>query len=287
MSNAAPAAADGNGGTTLTLSPKETAMNMPYQGTGTPITGKALQTMQQRIGCDPATLWAILTVETHGFGYLNDRRPKILFERHIFHKLTNGRYDAYPDLSAPTPGGYIGGAAEYARLQRALALDHDAALSSASWGLGQIMGYHASRLKYADIDAMVDAFVDSEDAQLDGMCRFIETTPQLRDAMRHEDWETIARYYNGSDYARMGYHEKLRCAHDEFAHANAPDVNVRAAQVYLTYLGFDPKGIDGCRGRNTLAALHAFQQKAGLAQDDVIDDATVATLQAAFRRSQQ
>jgi len=262
-------------------------MNMPYQGTGAPITGKALQTTQQRIGCDPATLWALLTVETRGFGYLTDRRPKILFERHIFHRLTDGRYDAYADLSARQPGGYIGGAAEYGRLQRAIALDRDAALSSASWGLGQIMGYHAGKLHYAGIDAMVDAFVASEDDQLDGMCRFIETTPKLRDAMRREEWATIAFCYNGSAYAKNEYDTKLRQAYQLYDSDGCPDVNVRAAQVYLTYLGFDPMGIDGRRGRHTLDALHAFQLKEGLPRDDVIDDATVDTLQQAFRRRQQ
>jgi len=261
-------------------------MNMPYQGTGAPITGQALQKTQQTIGCEQAALWALLTVETRGFGYLKDRRPKILFERHIFHRLTEGRFDAYPDLSARQPGGYSGGAAEYGRLQRAMALDHDAALSSASWGLGQIMGYHADKLKYANIDAMIDAFVTSEDDQLDGMCRFIMSTPRLRDAMARKEWATIAFCYNGSAYARNEYDAKLRGAYEAFGGAGCPDVNVRAAQVYLSYLGFDPNGIDGHRGRNTLAALHAFQRKEGLPQSDDIDGATVSTLQTAFARAQ-
>jgi hypothetical protein len=261
-------------------------MNMLYQGSGAPITDQALKTTEQTIGCDTAALWAVLTVETRGFGYLTDRRPKILFERHIFHRLTEGRYDAYSDLSARQPGGYSGGTAEYGRLQRAMALDHDAALSSASWGLGQIMGYHAGKLKYAGIDSMIDAFVSSEDHQLEGMCRFIMSTPRLRDAMYRKEWATIAFCYNGSAYAKNEYDAKLRAAYEAFGNGRCPDVNVRTAQVYLTYLSFDPNGIDGRIGRNTIAALHAFQRHEGLLEEDVIDGTTVTALQAAFGRKQ-
>src|SRR5204863_9082982 len=38
------------------------------------------------------------SVETSGCGYLPDRRPKILFERHVFSRLTEHRYDGLIDL---------------------------------------------------------------------------------------------------------------------------------------------------------------------------------------------
>src|ERR1700761_5246807 len=72
-----------------------------------------------------AQIWSVLLVETHGSGYLSDRRPKILFERHIFSSLTNRQFDAsHPDISAPTQGGYgDGGSHQYDRLQAAMALN--------------------------------------------------------------------------------------------------------------------------------------------------------------------
>ncbi|MGG7377547.1 N-acetylmuramidase domain-containing protein, partial [Escherichia coli] len=39
-------------------------------------------------------MWAVIHVESSGAGYQADRRPKILFERHVFHRLTGGRFDA-------------------------------------------------------------------------------------------------------------------------------------------------------------------------------------------------
>ncbi len=44
-------------------------------------------------------LWAVLSVETSGCGYLPDKRPKILFERRVFSRLTGHRFDADdPDM---------------------------------------------------------------------------------------------------------------------------------------------------------------------------------------------
>ena len=59
-----------------------------------------------------------------------------------------------------------------------------------------------------------------------------------------------------------------------------PDLLVRAAQIYLTYRGFAPGGVDGVNGRNTAAAVRAFQASAGLDQTGVIDDALLARLSA-------
>src|SRR5215510_13273028 len=80
-------------------------------------------------------IWTVLAVETSGWGFLPDRRPQILFERHLFSKRTNGRFDLC-DVSNPQAGGYgLTGANQFTRLASAIALDRAAALESASWGL--------------------------------------------------------------------------------------------------------------------------------------------------------
>lgn len=68
-------------------------------------------------------------------------RPRILFERHYFPRLTQGRYDKrHPDISNSLAGGYGKFSAQYGKLERAYVLDAVAALESASWGRFQIMG---------------------------------------------------------------------------------------------------------------------------------------------------
>ena len=116
---------------------------MKYHSDGSPLSDDGFEHARLLLDVDAPTLWAVLHVETGGFGYLPSRRPVIRFERHVFHQLTAGRFDLeQPEISNPLPGGYIGGPAEYVRLNSASMLDADAALQSASWGIGQLMGYN-------------------------------------------------------------------------------------------------------------------------------------------------
>ncbi|HET7748717.1 MAG TPA: peptidoglycan-binding domain-containing protein, partial [Terriglobales bacterium] len=64
-----------------------------------------------------------------------------------------------------------------------------------------------------------------------------------------------------------------------------PDLSVRAAQLYLTYLGFDPGGIDGVAGQHTLAALAEFQNENGMTPTTIVDANCVAQLQDALTRA--
>src|SRR5512140_3205056 len=146
-----------------------------FIGRGVPLGSAGIDAALRMLGATPEALWAVLSVETSGCGYLQDRRPKILFERHYFHRLTGGKFDAVdPDISAPTAGGYgPSGAHQYARLEAAIQLDRGAALQSASWGLGQIMGANHAAAGFDDVEKMVSAFVESEDQQLLGMSNFI------------------------------------------------------------------------------------------------------------------
>jgi hypothetical protein len=110
---------------------------------GLALSEDGLQKASASLGVDLPALWAVMTVETRGCGFLRDKKPVILFERHWFRKLTNGKFDAIaPDLSNKTPGGYGSVNDQHERLARAIGLDRQAALSSASWGLGQVMGFN-------------------------------------------------------------------------------------------------------------------------------------------------
>jgi hypothetical protein len=253
-----------------------------FKGTTKLLSSAGFDAVSAALQADACALWSLITVETRGFGFLPSRRPKILFERHIFHARTGGRFDAQaPDLSAPTAGGYSGGEQEYDRLQRAIALDRKAALESASWGLGQIMGFNATALGYADAETMITQFCDSEDAQLDGVRRFIANDRALHAALQSQDWNTVARQYNGPSYAKNEYNFKLDHYFSTYKANGTPAIDVRAAQVRLTYLGYDAGGIDGLWGARTKAALTAFQGKQGIAASGTLDSATITALQQA------
>src|SRR5437870_864359 len=67
---------------------------MDFAGPGKPLTQKALEEAGGIVGIPAAAMWAVIHVESSGAGYLGDRCPKILFERHLFHRSTGGRFDA-------------------------------------------------------------------------------------------------------------------------------------------------------------------------------------------------
>lgn len=250
---------------------------MNFQSKGRPLTRDGLGRVCELLGVAEPAVWAVLRVETHGFGFLQDKRPQILFERHVFHRLTHGRHDhGNEDICCATPGGYCGGAGEYGRLERSLCLDRDCALKSASWGIAQIMGFNHQAAGFDSVDAMVAAMVEDEDAQVLAMASFIRSS-HLAGALQREDWVAFARGYNGPDYAKNDYDTRLAAADAQFR-VLLPDLRLRTAQAALTYLGNDPGPVDGLRGRRTRAALIQFQQRFGLPPTGDLDDGTERAL---------
>lgn len=252
-----------------------------FSGKGLPLSESAVVTGTDALGIEPAAFWAVMAVETRGFGFLKDRRPLILFERHVFHRLTNGAFSAaHPDISRSSSGGYgLSGAGQYPRLAKAVALNREAALQSASWGLGQVMGFNAGNAGFASTEAMVVAMAGSEDAQCLGMVQFILTNG-LAKYLRNHDWAKFARYYNGEDYKKNAYDTKLGKAFNLYSDHPLPSLDVRACQTALTYLGFDPKGVDGLFGYGTQKALMAWQKARKRPVDGKLTDATLVALKA-------
>ncbi len=224
-------------------------------GYGRGLSAGGLERSMRELGVGPAELWTLINVETRGFGYLANRNPVILFERHIFHRETGGRFDAAaPEVSNSKPGGYRGGTAEYPRLVRAASFDFDAALRSASWGLGQVMGFNSEPLEYDDVQAMVTLMRQSENDQLNAVVRFL-LTEGVDVYLRNHQWADFALRYNGPRYRDNSYDTRLAAEYEKFSAGAVPNVGVRAAQLYLTYLEFSPNGIDGIFGARTKAAV--------------------------------
>ena len=250
-----------------------------FEGKGTALSEQGLKDAGAALGVGPPALWAVMTVETRGCGFLPDRRPLILFERHWFRKLTRGKFDAAaPDLSNPVWGGYgASGAHQHERLERAIKLDRQAALASTSWGLGQVMGFNAKAAGFGGVEAMVKAMCDSEDAQFQGMAGFI-AGKGLAKYLKSGDWAEFARRYNGVEFQKNQYDRRLAVAHERYKVGPLPNLRVRTAQLYLTYLGYKPGGVDGLFGGNSQKALIAFQKSADLAPSGGLDDASYSAL---------
>lgn len=178
------------------------------------ITPEQWRSLSERLDLSLPTLKAVAEVESAGSGFLIDGRAKILFEGHVFSRLTKRAYDAkHPTLSHKkwTRKHYLGGGAEWTRLEAARALDFDAANQSASWGAFQIMGFNHRACGFLTVSAFVQAMALDAASQLDAFAAFVAREPFLT-ALRAQDWARFARAYNGSGYAQNQYDQKLAAA---------------------------------------------------------------------------
>jgi N-acetylmuramidase/Putative peptidoglycan binding domain len=256
-------------------------MKTEFTGKSSPLSQAGLVAAADSISVKPEELWTVIAVETSGCGFLPDRRPPILFERHVFHRLTGGRFSQSP-VSNLSPGGYgASGASQYNRLASAIALDRTAALKSTSWGLGQIMGENFAMTGCPDVETMVFEMTDSEDAQLKAVATFIGKS-KLSAPLQQHDWRAFASRYNGPTYAKNQYDVKLAAAYGKFSSGAMPDLTLRAVQLYLTFLGSKTGGIDGIDGPRTRAAISAFQRTHGLAETGAADDNLILALRTAL-----
>lgn len=180
-------------------------------------TAEGLALSAKRLGVDVPTIRAVAEVESSGNGFLPDGRPKILFERHIFSRLTDRRFDAgHPDISNPDPGNYDGGADEYLRLYRALQLDGEAAVQSCSWGSLQIMGFNWKECGEKSLYGFLLAMHLDADAHLALFAEFVRRKG-LDDELQRKDWSGFAKGYNGPNYLANRYDSKLAAAYTRFS----------------------------------------------------------------------
>lgn len=175
------------------------------------LTAKDILTTANYLNCNIAHIKAILDVEASGRGFLPNGKVKILFERHLFYKCVNGNCKGQADICRSGMGGWLGGNAEWVRLTRASKINHDCAIESASWGLGQVLGQNYKVCGYDNAHQMVLDFSRSEGLQLLGVAHFIKGNG-LDSALRNNRWNVFARGYNGPAYKKMQYDTKLKTA---------------------------------------------------------------------------
>jgi hypothetical protein len=110
-----------------------------------------ITTIAASLGVEPAALLAVAEVESGGqaFATIGSRQePMIRFEGHYFDRRLSQENRAIArkaGLSSPVAGRIANPATQAARwrlLDRAAAIDRQAAYESVSWGLGQVMGAH-------------------------------------------------------------------------------------------------------------------------------------------------
>jgi hypothetical protein len=279
---------------------------MIFVGTAKRIQPEDMAEAAAHIGCSTAVVHAVCDVEAAGSGFLPDNRPKILFEAHVFWRLTQGRFGK-SNISWPVWNRDLygkGGAHQYDRLNQALELDERAALMSASWGMFQVMGGNYKLLNYASPQDMVRAFMLSEENHLKGFIGFCEANRLIEYLVDPPRFADFARGYNGPGYAQNGYHIKLEAAWRKWRTMPVPtpspmphtepenfspalhrgmhdDPRVGLLQQSLQMLHFDVD-VDNDFGPSTEAAVVIFQKQQDLLPDGIVGPRTGQAIDAAL-----
>lgn len=169
-----------------------------------------MKVFADRLGCSVKQLKAVSLVESGGSGFDNKGRPKILFERHLFHRFTNGKFSvsAYSNSSG---GGYKDDS--WAKLGEAASKSVFAAFEAVSWGKFQVLGMWWDELGYASPVEMAYSAVTSEDAHYEMLVRYIEHN-KMQGAVRAISTNAatnvaFAKGYNGPAFSKYNYDTKL------------------------------------------------------------------------------
>lgn len=202
----------------------KTATALNGKSTAKLLKQKDIESVAKELDVSLAVIMAVNEVESLGTGFLDDGRPKILFERHIFYRsLLDKKFDVkpwsqrYPNIVNAKHGGYVGNSGEYSRLSVAMSIDKNSALESCSWGLFQIMGHHWDNLGYSSIQDFVNRMKTSEAEHIEAFKRFVLADAELLTSLRNKKWAEFAAIYNGTAYRRNLYDVKLERAYEHYA----------------------------------------------------------------------
>lgn len=208
----------------ITIAGTKTELVFLNRSTIEPLTSADFAEAAEKIGCDPEAIQAVAVTETSSVGAFfapgavhaagDDPVPAILYERHVFHRYSHGRYDHFPDISSSKPYRkddvpYGPSSLQYQKLLKAFALDQDAALKAASWGRFQILGMNHAACGYETVSAFVAAQSGSEKSQLASFVAFINSDKILRSAIQQREWTAFALKYNGPRQSENRYDQKM------------------------------------------------------------------------------
>jgi N-acetylmuramidase len=180
----------------------------------TKITDTQIRVLAERLGVTSKQVAAVAAVESSGGGFEVTGKPKILFERHFFHRITNGKFDAVnPNVSNSEPGGYGPSSTQWDRLVDACKLDADAAFRSCSWGKFQVMGDWYDEFGFPTPWDMAYQCRGSEEGHYGLLASYV-VMAKLNRAMAALSTNPVtcrafASGYNGKGYAKNAYDIKL------------------------------------------------------------------------------
>lgn len=290
-----------------------------FKGPAKKIEDIDLPRIAHAIGVGEDEVHMLIDVEAAGSGFDSQGRPKMLFEPHVFYRElgagTKREQAVKQGLAYAKWGAKPYPKDSYPRLIEAMKIDEAAALRSASWGASQVLGDNFKMAGFSSVQEMVDAMCEDEDNHIEAMIEFVKSSgidddlrrlAALKRPTTAADCAPIARVYNGPGYAEHNYHGRMATAHNKWKKikdtpwspesATGPIIVaqgdadfdrdiIRNVQQMLKDKGYVEVGkVDGIAGKDTAAAISAFQIVEGLPVDGKITSDLIERLKIAKMR---
>ena len=230
---------------------------MDFQSQGRPLSDEGMDRVCDTLGVSEPEVWAVLTVETRGFGFLRDVARKSCSSATSFTTQQWPARRRARGISSTSPGGYVGGPREYERLvghrsNHGLQFQDGRLCDGRPHDRRMVRGTRSPG--HGQLHHRQGAGGSAAAPELGSFARATTAPTSRRTSMTRASrppTSSIRRY----------------------CQTGAPDRTGRA-----DYCGFDPGPIDGIRGRLTRSALTEFQKKLGLPPTGELDQGTEAAL---------
>ncbi len=210
----APAPADWEEGRPRPVNEPDPASSDRY----TTLSDSDFQRVAEELGVEVAAIKAVVEIEAgkQMKGFYAPGVPVVNFDQKMYANSRAKCKGCPGDKSAKVPSGLSGYALkEWQQLTNARRVNADAANMGTFWGMFQIGGFNYKACGCETISEMVERMSDSEFEQLELFAQFITNSGMLPD-LKAKNWSAFARKYNGSSYARRGYHTRMAQAYNKY-----------------------------------------------------------------------
>jgi hypothetical protein len=209
------------------------------------------------LNVEPEALLAVIETELAGrSGFYSSGKPKILFEAHVMYSQLKKKgfnvsnlINKYPTILAVDWSHgrklYTKGENELNRLELAKTVDEESAISSASWGVFQIMGYNYKNTGCSSVNELEERMSESEYSQFILGTNFIANNSKLLSALRNRNWAKFASIYNGPSYKENNYDVKMANAYSKYK-----SIRVKRIGTILRMDTTLPQAVDLFKGNN-------------------------------------
>lgn len=185
----------------------------------THLTEEDFRIVAKELGVEVAAVKAVVEIEAGKAmkGFWAPGIPVINFDRTMYNKMRSRAVDKSGAKGEKVPPGLSGYAlSEWTQLINARRSNAQGANMGTFWGMFQIGGFNYRLCGCESVNEFVRLMSYSELKQLELFAAFITNTGMVAD-LKAKNWAAFARKYNGTSYARRGYHTRMAAAYRRYS----------------------------------------------------------------------